>query len=125
MLTGIVVPPKSVFGALNRTVNFTCTAVTQEIEWKVNGRPVDSVLVSRGFDDSSPLITLNATQNLRTRKLTVLASAYNNNTNISCVVYFIVPVFSVATSEPAVFLVFEPGRHCIVYEVGVKMISCI
>ena len=109
MLTGIVVPPKSVYGALNRTVNFTCTAVAQEIEWEVNGQPYDSLLVSRGFDDSSPLITLNATQNLRTRKLPVLASANNNNTNISCVVYFIVPAFSVATSEPAMLLVFEPG----------------
>ena len=109
MLTGIVVPPKSVYGALNRTVTFTCTAVAQEIEWEVNGQPIDNVLTSRGFDDSSPLITLNATQNLRTRKLTVLASANNNNTDISCVVYFIVPVFSIATSEPAVLLVFEPG----------------
>ena len=94
---------------LNRTVNFTCTAVTQEIEWKVNGQPVEMVLNSRGFDDSSSLITLNATQNLRTRKLPVLASASNNNTDISCVVYFVNPVISVATSEPAVLLVFEPG----------------
>ena len=118
MLTGIVVPPKSVYGALNRTVNFTCTAVAQEIEWEVNGQPIDSVLTSRGFDDSSPLITLNATQNLRTRKLPVLASANNNNTNISCVVYFVNPVFSIVTSESTVLLVFEPGMdnstwHCI------------
>ena len=98
-------------GALNRMVNFTCTAVAQEIEWEVNGQPVDSALNSRGFDDSQKLIMLNETQNLRTRKLTVLASADNNNTNITCVAYFIVPVLSTTTSEPAVFLVFEPGMN--------------
>ena len=98
-------------GVLNRTVNFTCTAVAQEIEWEVNRQPIDSVLTSRGFDDSLPLITLNGTQNLRTRKLPVLASAENNNTNITCVVYFIVPAFAVAESEPAVFRVFEPGMN--------------
>ena len=110
-------------GALNRTINFTCTAVAQEIEWEVNGQPVDSALNSRGFDDSQKLIMLNETQNLRTRKLTVLASADNNNTNITCVAYFIVPVLSTTTSEPAVFLVFEPGMNhtstCIVYEMYV------
>ena len=120
MLTGIVVPPKSVDGVLNRTVNFTCTAVAQEIEWEVNRQPIDSVLTSRGFDDSLPLITLNVTQNLRARKLPVLASADNNITNITCVVYFVNPVFSIATSEPAVLLVFEPGMNhsiCIVNEI--------
>ena len=108
---GIVVPPKSVDSVLNRTVNFTCSAVAQEIEWEVNGQTLDSVLMSRGFDNSSPLITLNATQNLRTRKLPVLASAVNNNTNITCLAYFLVPVFTIATSEPAVLLVLEPGMN--------------
>ena len=67
---------------LIKTAALTCTAVAQEIEWEVNGQPVDSALMSRGFDDSQPLITLNATQNLRTRALQVLGTADNNGTNI-------------------------------------------
>ena len=97
--------------AVNGTANFTCTAVADEIEWEVNGQPVDANLRSRGFnDDAVPPTLLNATQNLRTRTMTAFGSVDNNGSNITCVAYFISPL-SVIISDPAVLLVFEPGMY--------------
>ena len=97
--------------AVNGTAKFTCTAVAAEIEWEVNGQPVDDHLKSRGFnDDAVPLTLLNATQNLRTRTMSVSGSADNNGSNITCVAYFIFPL-SIMKSDPAVLLVFEPGMY--------------
>ena len=97
--------------AVNGTANFTCTAVGEEIEWEINGQPVDANLRSRGFnDDAVPLTLLNATQNLRTRTMSAFGSADNNGSNIICVAFFMSP-FSIMKSDPAVLLVFEPGMY--------------
>ena len=63
---------------------FNCTAIATYIVWEVNGAPIDSDFISRGFDQG-PLVTLNVSQNLRTDSLTVLGSADNNNASIVCV----------------------------------------
>ena len=97
--------------AVNGTANFTCTAVAGEIEWEINGQPVDDHLMSRGFnEDAVPLTLLNATQNLRTRTLSAFGSADNNGSNITCVAFFISPL-SIMKSDPVVLLVFEPGMY--------------
>ena len=89
----------SVSVAVNETVNFTCTAIADIIDVRVNGMPVD---------DGSASIVLNATQNLRTRTVSVFGSVENNGSSITCVAIS-VPPLSVAISEPAVLLVFESG----------------
>ena len=91
----------SVSVAVNETVNFTCTAIADIIDVRVNGIPVA---------DGSASIVLNATQNLRTRTVSVFGSVENNGSSITCVAFSITP-FSVhvATSEPAVLLVLESG----------------
>ena len=97
--------------AVNGTAIFTCTAVAQEIEWEVNGQPIDDHLRSRGFNDEAvPLTLLNATQNLRTRTMSVNGSTENNGSNITCVAFFISPL-SIMKSGVAVLLVFEPGMY--------------
>ena len=93
---------------LNETVNFTCTAIAEEIRWQVNKTTITADLRSRGFDDSSALVTLNATQQLQTSTLKVFGSADNNGTIITCVVFFFIS-FSSKESEAALLLVFEPG----------------
>ena len=99
---------------VNATANFTCTAVAEDIEWEVNGLPVDSDLRSRGFNDEAvPLTLLNATQNLHTKTMSVFGSPDNNGSSIICVALFLPPsfMFSLNKSEPAVLLVFDepPG----------------
>ena len=105
---GIVTPPKSVDAALNITVHFTCTAIAIDIEWEVNGETITPDLRNRGFDDSSPLITLNSTQNLHMSTIAVLGSADNNGSNITCLALSLSAPF-IVKSEPAVLLVFKPG----------------
>ena len=107
----ITVFPKPVNIAINGTADFTCTAVAGEIEWEVNGQPIDDHLRSRGFNDEAvPLTLLNATQNLRTRTMSVNGSADNNGSNITCSALFISPL-SIMKSDPVVLLVFEPGMY--------------
>ena len=106
--TGIFALPESVDAALNITVHFTCTAIALDIEWEVNGERITSDLRNRGFDDTSPLITLNSTQNLRMSTIAVLGSADNNGSNITCVALSLSAPF-ILESEPAVLLVFKPG----------------
>ena len=105
---GIVAPPESVNAALNITVHFTCTAFALDIEWEVNGETITPDLRNRGFDDSSPLITLNSTQNLHMSTIAVLGSADNNGSNITCLAASLSAPF-ILKSEPAVLLVFKPG----------------
>ena len=110
-ITGIVAPPISVNTTINETANFTCTAIAGEIEWEVNGQPVDANLRNRGFNDQAvPLTLLNATQNLRTRTMSAFGSAENNGSNITCVAFFISP-FSFMKSEPAVLFLLELGMY--------------
>ena len=98
--------------AVNAKANFTCTAIAEEINWEVNGQPVDANLRSRGFDDEAvPLTVLNATQNLYSRTLSVFGSADNNGSNITCAAYILSPL-SFNESEAAVLFVFEPGMYC-------------
>ena len=106
--TGVTIPPKPVNAGLNETVSFTCTAIGGIIRWQVNRATITAELRSRGFDDSAPLVTLNATQNLQTSTLRVFGSVNNNGTNITCVVVFIMSL-SEDESEAALLLVFEPG----------------
>ena len=57
--------------------NFTCTAIAEEINWEVNGQPVDANLRSRGFDDEAvPLTLLNATQKLYSRTTAIAQNQY-------------------------------------------------
>ena len=106
--TVIVAPPESVNAVLNITVHFTCTAIAIDIEWEVNGDSITPDLRNRGFDDSSPLITLNSTQNLHMSTMAVLGSADNNGSNITCVALSLSAPF-ILESEPAVLLIFNPG----------------
>ena len=106
--TGIVAPPKSVNAVLNITVPFTCTAIAIDIAWEVDGEIITPDLRNRGFDDSSPLITLNSTQNLRMSTIAVSGSADNNGSNITCLAVSLSAPF-IVKSEPAVLLVFNPG----------------
>ena len=106
--TGIVAPPESVNAVLNITVHFTCTAIALDIVWTVNGDSITPDLRNRGFDDSSALITLNSTQNLRMSTIAVLGSADNNGSSITCVALSLSAPF-IVESEPAVILVFKPG----------------
>ena len=94
--------------ALNITVHFTCTAIAIDIEWEVNGERINSDFRNRGFDDSSPLITLNITQNLHMSVINVLGLADNNGSNITCVALSLSAPF-ILESEPAVLFVFKPG----------------
>ena len=105
---GFVVLPESVNAALNITVHFTCTAFAIDIQWEVNGERINSDLRNRGFDDSSPLMTLNITQNLHMSVINVLGSADNNHSNITCVALSLSAPF-ILESKPAVLLVFKPG----------------
>ena len=101
----------SVSVAVNETVNFTCTAIADIIEWEVNGALAnDENIRKQGFYDRSAPIVLNATQNLRTRTMSAFGSVDNNGSSITCVAINIsVLPFSVAISETAVLLVFESG----------------
>ena len=88
---------------------FNCTAIASFINWEINGGPIDSDLIGKGYDQG-PLITLNVSQNLRTDSLTVLGSADNNNASIACVAILraqIYPAFEFVgnSSDPALLLV--------------------
>ena len=118
--TGVTIPPKPANAGLNETVSFTCTAIGGIIGWQVNRATITTELRSRGFDDSAPPVTLNATQNLQTSTLRVFGSVDNNGTNITCVVFFIIPS-SKDESEVALLLVFEPGASIDVICVCVRV----
>ena len=124
MCTGVTTSPGSVNAGLNETVNFTCTAIGEEIRWQVNRATINPDLRSRGFDDSSALVTLNATQHLQMSTLKVFGSADNNGTNITCTVFFFIS-FSNKESEAALLLVFEPGESIDVECVCVYMCMCL
>ena len=119
--TGVTIPPKPVNAGLNETVSFTCTVIGEQIRWRVNRTTITPDLRSRGFDDSSSPVTLNATQHLQTSILTVFGSADNNGTNITCVAIFLISYISSDESEAALLLVFEPGASIDEICVGVHV----
>lgn len=99
----------SVSVAVNETANFTCTAIANFIEWRVNDQPVDDVdSRRRGFDDTSPPIVLNETQNLLTRTMTAFGSVENNGSVITCVGILLSPL-TTAISDSAILLVLKSG----------------
>ena len=120
---GIVVPPEPVNVGLNKSANITCTAIADDIRWEVNGVPIAPDLRSRGFDDSSPLIPVNVTQNLHMRTMRVFGSAENNNTNITCIAVIITP-FSIDENE-VTLLVFKPGAFSSLQCVCVCACMCV
>ena len=80
--TEITVHPQSVNTTINSTVNFTCEAVTDLIDFRVNDTSAVNIdVVSKGFTQH-PQQSLSGGK-LR-RMLTVKTLQYNNNTNISC-----------------------------------------
>ena len=80
--TEITVHPQSVNTTLNSTVNFTCEAVADLIDLRVNDMSAVNIdVVSKGFTQH-PQEPLNDGR-LR-RVLTAKTLKYNNNTNISC-----------------------------------------
>ena len=60
---------------------FNCTAIATFINWEVNGGPIDSDLINKGFEVQFT-IDLNVSQDLRMRALRVLGSPDNDNTSI-------------------------------------------
>ena len=81
----ITFQPQSVNTTLNSTVNFTCEAVADLIDFQVNGSSADTAnVVSKRFTQQ-PALTLNGGK-LR-RVLFAEALKNNNNTNISCTAF--------------------------------------
>ena len=86
---------------------FTCTAIASFIIWEIDGVVIDNHLRNEGFDDSAPVVTLDAAQDLRGTSLRVLGSSDSNNVSIRCVAIIPITPFTndVNTSEPALMLV--------------------
>ena len=81
-ITDIAVHPQSVNTTLNSTVSFTCEAVADLIDFRVNDSSAANVnIINRGF--TQQLIDILNGGKLR-RELLALAFKDNNNTNISC-----------------------------------------
>ena len=93
--------------SLNGFATFNCTAIASLITWEIDGVLIDSDLRDKGFDDSAPVVTLDAAHDLRGTSLRVLGSPDSNNTSIKCLA--IIPITltknDVNTSEPALVLV--------------------
>lgn len=99
--------------AFNETAVFTCIAVGSIIIFEVNNQTIDSVLRNRGFDDSSPEVSVN---NTLTRMLRVLGTYENNASEVYCVVFQVdVPPFSFERSSAAILLVVEQGMLYVQY----------
>ena len=92
--------------ALSKVAVLNCTGIATVIDWLVNGQPIDDTLRRKGFDDFTPLVTLNKAQDLRLNTLNVTGSSDNNGTNVSCVATLISSTIRpIARSEPALILV--------------------
>ena len=106
---GVVTHPQSVNISLNGFAMFNCTAIASHITWEIDGVLIDSDgdLRDKGFDDSTPTLPLNLTQDLRGTSLRVLGSPDSNNVSITCVAIIPITPFTndVGTSEPALMLV--------------------
>ena len=95
--------PKSATVALNGIADFTCKAVGQFIHFEIDNMTIDSNLRNRGFDDSSPAVP-GENSNEISRTLRVYGSAENNGSEVVCLAYTEDP-FSFNRSSPAVLLV--------------------
>ena len=83
--TDITVHPQSVNTTINSTVNFTCEAVADVIDFQVNGSSAANVeVVSKGF---TQLLGNPINGGKLRRVLLAEAFEHNNNTNISCRAY--------------------------------------
>lgn len=102
-----MISPKPVNLSLNKTTNFNCTATASFIFWRVNEKSISHDLRSKGFDDSALTVILNATENLRTRSLSVQGLSANNGSRIACEAYLqITPInYDYTKSESARMLV--------------------
>ena len=116
-----MIPPRSANVSLNEVAVLNCTAIATFIDWEVNGQAVDKSTRSKGFDDSTPLVTLNKQQNLRMRALGVTGSSDSNTTNIKCVAIHNVPV----KSEPALILVQGIFLLCVTVNQWVVLTVCL
>ena len=82
MTTDVMITPKSLNIALNQTAEINCTARAQQINWIVNGSPINQ-FNNKVFDDhSKPADKVN---NLTLHSLVVLGSSVSNGTNITCI----------------------------------------
>ena len=93
--------------SLNGFAVFRCTAIASLITWEIDDVLINGDLRGKGFDDSAPLLTLDAAQELRSTSLRVLGSSDSNNVSITCVAIILIMPFTnaVSTSEPALLLV--------------------
>ena len=99
---GIVIPPAPVNISVNEVAVLNCTAIATYIHWKANGEPVDETWKSKGIDGTAPLKTLNKTQSLCMKSLTVVGSNYTNNVTVECAA---ITTLKTVWSEPAQILV--------------------
>ena len=82
MTTDVMITPKYLNIALNQTAEINCTTRGQQINWIVNGSPINQ-FNNRVFDDhSKPADKVN---NLTLHSLVVLGSSVSNGTNIMCI----------------------------------------
>ena len=106
-MAGIVTHPQSMNVSLNGFAMFNCTAIATLITWEIDGVLIDGDLRGKGFDDATPVVTLDGAQDLRGTSLRVLGSPDSNNVSITCVA--LIPItlttVDVNTSEPALMLV--------------------
>ena len=105
-MTGIVSSPQSVNVSSGDHAVFNCIAIATFINWEINGGPIDSDLINKGFE-TQLTIDLNVSQDLRMASLRVLGSSENDNTSITCVVVLQLAslVFLGNRSDPALLLV--------------------
>ena len=106
-ITGIVTYPQSMNVSLNGFAIFNCTAIASFISWEIDGVLINGDIRDKGFDDTAPVVTLDAAQDLRGTSLRVLGSPDSNNVSITCVAIIPITHFTndVNTSEPALMLV--------------------
>ena len=106
-MTGIVTHPQSMNVSLNGFAIFNCTAIASLITWEIDGVLIDGDLRDKGFDNTAPVVTLDAAQDLRGTSLRVLGSPDSDNVSITCLA--IIPITLTTsdanTSEPALVLV--------------------
>ena len=82
MTTDVMITPKSLNIALNQTAEINCTARAQQINWIVNGSPINQ-FNNKVFDDHSK--PANKVNNLTLHSLVILGSSVSNGTNITCI----------------------------------------
>ena len=102
IFTDITIQPVSINTTLNSTVIFTCEAIADDLNFRVNSEQTDHKEVkNKGFSAS---ISVNGS--LRTGELEAIAYDYNNNTEIKCRASNDDPP-TVVFSEPAALLLIQ------------------